>query len=289
MPALTMALPIDEAGPIDFREYAIGWLSALPIELAAAQLLLDETHGDLPQDPNNDTQYTLGRCLSAGQLRIGSAATVAIRMRAKFPNLRFGLMVGVGGRVLGNEDVRLGDVVVSQPSRHLRNNTNIPTYLAIIKSRTSFRRPKSKLDILFKPTYDYIEGEKTCRKCDTSKTVTREPREHNRVVVHYGTIASGNCVIKNARERDLVSSEFGGVLCFEMEAAGLVNSWPCLVIRGICNYADSHKNEKWQSYAAATAAAYAKDVLSVIPTTEVATIHTINEVILSDGNIKIRA
>lgn len=46
-----------------------------------------------------------------------------------------------------------------------------------------------------------------------------------------------------------------------MEAAGLMNHFPCLVIRGICNYADSHKNKDWEGYAAMTAAAYAKDLL----------------------------
>src|SRR4029077_6880907 len=55
------------------------------------------------------------------------------------------------------------------------------------------------------------------------------------------------------------------ILCFEMEAAGLMDSFPCLVIRGICDYSDSHKNKQWREYAAATAAAYAKELLSVIP------------------------
>lgn len=85
------------------------------------------------------------------------------------------------------------------------------------------------------------------------------------MVVHYGTIASGNQVIKTAVERDRLSAELGGVFCFEMEAAGLMNSFPCLVIRGICDYADSHKNKQWQMYAAGTAAAYAKEVLFMIP------------------------
>jgi hypothetical protein len=49
-----------------------------------------------------------------------------------------------------------------------------------------------------------------------------------------------------------------------MEAAGLMDNFPCVVIRGICDYADSHKNKEWQGYAAATAAAYAKELLSVI-------------------------
>jgi hypothetical protein len=81
-------------------------------------------------------------------------------------------------------------------------------------------------------------------------------------------------VIKNARTRDFLreklSKEGGGeILCFEMEAAGLVNDFPCLVIRGICDYADTHKNKDWQQRAAATAAAYAKELLHAIPSEQV--------------------
>jgi hypothetical protein len=71
--------------------------------------------------------------------------------------------------------------------------------------------------------------------------------------------------MKDALIRDKLSAQ-KNVLCFEMEAAGLVNDFPCLVIRGICDYADSHKNSKWQGYAAMVAAAYAKDLLyRVVP------------------------
>ena len=63
--------------------------------------------------------------------------------------------------------------------------------------------------------------------------------------------------------RDRLAKEHG-MLCFEMEAAGLMNQLPCLVIRGICDYSDSHKNKLWQGYAALTAAAYAKRLLSVV-------------------------
>jgi nucleoside phosphorylase len=97
--------------------------------------------------------------------------------------------------------------------------------------------------------------------------------------VHYRTIASGNQVIKDAAVRDKLSAELGGVLCFEVEAAGLMNSFPCLVVRGICDYADSHKNKQWQAYAAGTAAAYAKEVLSVIPPAEVAKELTVEDTI----------
>jgi hypothetical protein len=94
--------------------------------------------------------------------------------------------------------------------------------------------------------------------------VTRPPRLGHHLVIYYGQIASSNQVIKYSRTRDRWARELG-ILCFEMEAAGLMDHFPCLVIRGICDYADSHKNKQWQEYAAATAAAYAKEILSVIP------------------------
>ena len=69
--------------------------------------------------------------------------------------------------------------------------------------------------------------------------------------------------MKDAKIRDRWGREHG-VLCFEMEAAGVMNTVPCLVIRGSCDYADSYKNKKWQEYAAATAAVYAKLLLSFV-------------------------
>jgi hypothetical protein len=74
--------------------------------------------------------------------------------------------------------------------------------------------------------------------------------------------------MKDALVRDKLARE-KDVLCFEMEAAGLMNNFPCLVIRGICDYADSHKNKDWQGYAAMVAAAYAKDLLCRIPPQQV--------------------
>jgi hypothetical protein len=40
-------------------------------------------------------------------------------------------------------------------------------------------------------------------------------------------------VMRDAAQRDQVSEELGGFLCFEMEAAGLMKSFPYLVIRGV--------------------------------------------------------
>src|SRR5205814_3313192 len=127
-----------------------------------------------------------------------------------------------------------------------------------------FARDKVGSDVLFEAEYNHV-GEDSCASCAATGKVQREERTNNTPAVHYGTIASGNQVMRDGVMRDKISSEFGVVLCFEMEAAGLMNSFPCLVIRGICDYADSHKNKKWQPYAAAAAAACAKEVLSFVP------------------------
>lgn len=110
-------------------------------------------------------------------------------------------------------------------------------------------------------------------------TVEREPKTTN-IGFHYGLIASGNQVIKDALVRnklydDLCKDLNAEVLCVEMEAAGLMNDFPCLVIRGICDYADSHKNDAWQDYAACVAAAFAKALLTILPATEVDQMKTI--------------
>ncbi|OJJ71768.1 hypothetical protein ASPBRDRAFT_43144 [Aspergillus brasiliensis CBS 101740] len=89
----------------------------------------------------------------------------------------------------------------------------------------------------------------------------REKKERN-IRVHYGLIASGNFVVKDARARDALSNGFeDGILCVEMEAAGVMDQIPCIVVRGICDYADSGKNKDWQEYAAMVAAAYARVLL----------------------------
>ncbi|CAI7639764.1 unnamed protein product [Penicillium glandicola] len=82
-------------------------------------------------------------------------------------------------------------------------------------------------------------------------------------MVHYGLIASVSQVVKDTQSRDELRQL--GAYCMEMEAAGLMNNYPCLVIRGISNYADSHKNKEWEGRAAAVAAAYVKELLSVTP------------------------
>ena len=297
------------------RDYTVGWICALPLELQAATKILDEEHDDLPQEANHPNLYTLGRisghnvvivCLPAGYIGTNSAAATISQMKSKFPSIQYNLMVGIGGGVpCAETDIRLGDVVVSQPhlgrsgvvqydfgksmpggfertsflnapptlllsalSKLQADNRKLRSQLSLSLSAFNCERNQAGPDLLFESTYNHVGGPE-CDGCNKERLVPRMTQDSHEITIHYGTIASGNQVIRDGVTRDKISSELGGVLCFEMEAAGLMNNFPCLVIRGISDYADSHKNNKWQSYAAATAAAYAREVLSVIPVTEI--------------------
>ncbi|KAE8320556.1 purine and uridine phosphorylase [Aspergillus sergii] len=106
----------------------------------------------------------------------------------------------------------------------------------------------TEMDILYSPGYAHPSAAQTCNRCDKSQIVHRKSRSSTHPVIHYGPIASGNQVMKSAQYRDQLSKEYG-IYCFDMEAAGVMNSIECLVIRGICDYADSHKNDIWHEYA----------------------------------------
>ncbi|KAF3307927.1 SH3 and multiple ankyrin repeat domains protein 2 [Orbilia oligospora] len=138
--------------------------------------------------------------------------------------------------------------------RHLERFANYPR---IIKT---FSRPQHP-DLLFLPDFLHEDGT-DCISHGASYQVPRKDRPQDALVeVHYSTILSGDLVMKNGLKRDKISAQHYNALCFEMEAAGLMDKFSCLVIRGICDYADSHKSKEWQSYAAATAAAYAREIL----------------------------
>lgn len=148
-----------------------------------------------------------------------------------------------------------------------------------MRLRLKYGRPDPITDRLFKP--EVVHSPKGCAEScsnDASNLITRHERtEHeDNPAIHYGLIASGNQLMKDAMIRDRLAAE-KDVLCFEMEAAGLMNTFPCLVVRGICDYSDSHKNKEWQGYAAMVATAYAKDLLYQIPPATVKTEQRISD------------
>ncbi|KAG5297112.1 pfs domain-containing protein [Histoplasma ohiense] len=325
------------------NEYTVGWICALPLERAPAEEMLEEKHASpkgFKQPRTDNNVYTLGRIgghniviasLPAGKYGTSPATGVAMAMLSTFPEIRFGLMVGIGAAIpRGDRDIRLGDVAVSSPdgksggvvqydlgkalkgdkferkgslnsppdlllnavsmiqTEHRKTDSKIPMYLGeMLKRLPSMAKPRDgtaayihqglKNDRLFEATYDH-QGGNDCSKCDQSKILQHESRDPDKPRIHYGVIASGNTLIKSgsAREKLLKNSE-EECICFEMEAAGLMDKFPCLVIRGLCDYADSHKNDQWQPYAAATAAGYARELLQYLPVQDVGKVPTANE------------
>ncbi|KAK6353810.1 hypothetical protein TWF730_008234 [Orbilia blumenaviensis] len=310
----------------DPGNYNVGWICALQTEYVAARVFLDETHAKPILSSSDSNHYTVGKMgdhnvviavLPQGVYGISSATAVIKDLLHSFKNLKFALMVGVGGGSPSRHDIRLGDIVVSKPgnekggvvqydfgktiqeqefqytgflnqppsvlltamaglsARYEMEGNNIQVTIdealkKFSKLRRKYQRPDSASDRLYRSTVVH-SSDKTDETCATlcgdhqSKIILRIEREEDEdnPAVHYGLIASANQLMKDAEIRDKLAADMD-VLCFEMEAAGLMNQFPCLVIRGICDYSDSHKNKDWQGYAAMTAAAYAKDLLSEV-------------------------
>lgn len=111
--------------------------------------------------------------------------------------------------------------------------------------------------------------ENDCRKLGCVGGLVPRGRLHAGIPnpqVHFGSLASADIVMKSGEYRDRLA-EAEKVVGFEMEGAGICDTFPCIIIKGVCDYADSHKNKTWQDYASATAASCAKAFLQSWPAT----------------------
>ncbi|KAL4778657.1 nucleoside phosphorylase domain-containing protein [Aspergillus varians] len=304
----------------------IGWICIVQCELNAATALLDEQYDDV--HPGEGETYILGRMgrhnvviayAPAGCYGIATIVRVASKIQQEFQNMRFCLLVGVAGGCpdpkTHERDIRLGDVVVSEPRgnrggvvqidmgkrtdegfkiySHLnkphpelldaiprlrldhynrlahRKRREMDGYIdAILRMSAEqldqgyFAFPGLGCDRLFESDYPHPQTQADCADCEEKHVRRRDPPKL-RSRVFYGTIGSANNVLRSASERDQLQRD-QDILCVEMESAGMMDTLSCLVIRGICDYADSHKNKVWQPYAALAAAAYAKELLTYI-------------------------
>jgi nucleoside phosphorylase len=118
------------------------------------------------------------------------------------------------------------------------------------QSKPNYTHQGKENDRIFGPAYPHTLG-KNCDKCDREQEIRREKRETPSPEIHYCLIASSNMLFKDSAARDAMLVKLGDDCpYFEMEVAGPMNDFPCLLIRGICDYGDSHKNDRWQRYAA---------------------------------------
>ncbi|UKZ63159.1 uncharacterized protein TrAtP1_004389 [Trichoderma atroviride] len=303
---------------LDPAAYRVAWFAPLEIEARAALHLLDNRHdGSFPMSPGNDYVFQAGdvcghnviiATFPAGQkYGTGSAAALASQVKNFFPNLWFGLLVGVAAGLPNLSrnpplDIRLGDVLVGLPTG---DNAGLVAYdlgketgndgfellnhgYALANTATLVRAAIGSIKLkepndtdLFLPYYESIQNKEHSSgtfsdpgqdkdmlyqldKDGIERLAQRDQRpDDKRVRVWYGSIGSGEKLMKNARKRDQLRDKYG-LIGLEMEAAGTMDCIPVGVIRGVCDYGDEHKNKDWQPYAAAMAAAYAKAILTEI-------------------------
>jgi nucleoside phosphorylase len=301
---------------LDFRHYTVAWIAPLRIEEQAALYMLDNEHqGSFAMDRGDDYVYSAGDINGHNVViatfpkgynyGVGSAAALASQVKKSFPNLWFGLLVGVAAGLpnlsrIPPRDIRLGDVlvgvgegdsagiigyglgketsngfellhhgalaktekVVSSATGNIESHEPMHgnvflKYYESIKAKNhsngTFADPGQEKDQL----YQTVDGESSSVAKPVERPV-RQPSE--RTKVWYGSIGSGDKLIKNAQKRDKLRDEFN-LIGLEMEAAGTMDTIAVGVIRGVCDYGDDKKNKEWQPYAAAMAAAYAKAIL----------------------------
>lgn len=299
--------------------YTVAWIAPLEIEAQAALHMLDERHhGRFTVARGDDYVFHAGTMcghnvvvatLPAGQeYGTGSAAALAGQLKKSFPNLWFGLLVGVAAglpdhRADPPRDIRLGDVLVALP---VGNSAGLVAYdlgketgaegfqplrfgHVLAETETVVRSAIGSIKLRAPHDADALLEHYDGMKHKEHATGTfADPGMHNdklyeinglgdeeeiirdtrppakRTRVWYGPIGSGDKLMRNSRQRNELRDKYG-VIGLEMEAAGTMNRIPVGVIRGVCDYADEHKNKDWQPYAAAMAAAYAKAILCEIP------------------------
>ncbi|PYH79080.1 purine and uridine phosphorylase [Aspergillus uvarum CBS 121591] len=253
-----------------------------------------------PCDPNAYSYGAIGRhnIVLAHMPGIGkaSATAVAVHCQVSFPNLKLALIVGVCGALpfMNNgQEIILGDIIISDgiiqydfgrqyPGQFVRKNAlldspgrpnpEIRAHLAKLKSRrgrtvlrdmigthlhvlqsdpqlkTDYQYPGTEQDVLYQPGSNIIIPRQRLEKANPMPDV------------HFGLVASGDTIMKFGQLRDCIAMA-EGVIAFEMEGAGVSDNIPHVIIKGVSDYADSHKTKVWQHYAAATAAACMKAFL----------------------------
>jgi nucleoside phosphorylase len=228
------------------------------------------------------------------------AATRASILLGHFPNVKSLIMVGIAGGIPNpdkiNDHVRLGDIVVSNEQGVIQYDY-IENKIEKVEYRNPPRPPSASLveavryleaeeilgnrpwEVYIDHALSFLKIERPSESDDklycskNQDEVIEHPKDKKRIndkpKVFIGPIASANILQKNPMTRDELRERFK-VKVIEMEASGIADA-TCthdvgyLVVRGICDYCDSHKNDDWQQYAAVVAAAYTRALIESMP------------------------
>ncbi len=253
--------------------------------------------------PDGTTRHVL--LASLPSMGTDNAATVATHAFRTHNDIRFAIMVGIAGGCPNpnnpDDHVRLGDVVVSNDKGvvdygHVKRTKEGTSY------RSSPQRPSASLLGAFnnlisgellgrRPWQDRItaalaNGGLSTRyaRPSSDKDVLRGGQGKDTFVIPHpadpdrradepklvgGGVATADILLKDPSLRDEVRDHFN-VRAIEMEASGLqtaawASSRDFIVVRGICDYCDTFKNDVWQHYAALAAASVMRSLIEQMP------------------------
>ncbi|EHA18080.1 hypothetical protein ASPNIDRAFT_124398, partial [Aspergillus niger ATCC 1015] len=224
----------------DTSVYTVGWVCAIKDEVTASRAFLDEEHEQPPRRPNDNNVYIVGAMgehkvviafPGAGSYGADVIAHTVAHMVRTFQNIRFGLMVGIGGGaprhlilrtrshnnqggVLQYDKGRWGEDGVFEIRSHLkRPPKDLLAAMNLLKSDHDRGMGKmidyfEDINRLYKPSHPHTEGF-DCSGCGTEHLETRLDRESDNPAVHYGLIASANAVMRSAVYRDHLRDTWG--------------------------------------------------------------------------------
>lgn len=227
-----------------------------------------------------------------------NASTTATDAMRSFPAIEHVIMTGIAGGCPNpdkiDEHIRLGDIVFSNETgileydfvkedsegRVVRGSPQKPS--ASILSVAGAIRAREMLgdrpweaeiaNIVSKSPAFARPPEDTDQLHDVDGTVIAHPvgsEREGQPRVHEGAIGTADTLQKNPAIRDQLRDKYR-IKAIEMEAGGMQNAaWArgrsVFVVRGICDYCDRYKNDNWQNYAAAAAAAFTKILVLGMP------------------------
>lgn len=230
-------------------------VTALPKELD--EMLYHFRHSKPVEGANGRTYYETmspsglalvgATCTGMGQLSAASLARDVIDLY----NPKSIILVGIAGGL--DKKIPLGDVVVSDQIVDYELGKITPKGLDV---RWSVYPPDQKL----------VNRAQSFKDNSWKKYITTARPENINAdpSSHIGLYLSGNKVIADEKTAGALKSFWNRGAAIEMEAVGIAamlrqmeNPPSFIMIKGICDYADSNKNDEWQTYAADAAASFA--------------------------------
>ena len=227
------------------------------------------------------------------------AAVLATSLMNRYPSIEDVFMVGVAAGVPNvenaNQHVRLGDIVVCDEGgviqydmvkKYRRRKEYIPpprppghawitrceNYMATMKAKPKYWKYLDKILKKQNIKRPHNGPLKDCPWVDGVKAV-KQPlfpgHDRTRPRIHQGPIGCANTVLKSAKIRGTLKKIFR-IKAVEMESSGIAEAaWQhgkgYFIVRGICDFANDDKNKVWQPYAAAAAAAFARELIETMP------------------------